>query len=125
MTTTFPTAKTRRLPLVAYVLAAGVFLMGTTEFIVAGILPEIATDLGTSVAGAGLMITIFAVGMIMGTPTVSILTLKLPRRLTLSLALVVFAVGHVIVALSSNLTIILAFLARVSSRRWRQALLGR
>lgn len=107
MTTTFPTAKTRRLPLVTYVLAAGVFLMGTTEFIVAGILPEIATDLGTSVAGAGLMITIFAVGMIVGTPTVSILTLKLPRRLTLSLALVVFAVGHVIVALSSNFTIIL------------------
>lgn len=107
MTTTFPTAKTRRLPLVTYVLAAGVFLMGTTEFIVAGMLPEIATDLGTSVANAGLIITVFAVGMIVGTPTMSILTLKLPRRLTLSLALVVFAVGHVIVALSLNFTIIL------------------
>ncbi|MEJ1115862.1 MFS transporter [Paenarthrobacter sp. CCNWLY172] len=107
MTTTFPTAKTRRLPLVTYVLAAGVFLMGTTEFIVAGILPEIASDLGTSVASAGLMITVFAVGMIVGTPTMSILTLKLPRRLTLSLALVVFSVGHVIVALTSDFTLIL------------------
>ena len=87
MTTTISSTKTRRLPLVTYVLAAGVFLMGTTEFIVAGILPEIAGDLGVSVASAGLMITVFAVGMIVGTPTMSILTLKLPRRLTLSLAL--------------------------------------
>ncbi len=107
MTTTFPTARTRRLPLVTYVLASGVFLMGTTEFIVAGILPEIASDLSTSVASAGLMITVFALGMIVGTPTMSILTLKLPRRLTLSLALVVFAVGHVIVALTSDFTLIL------------------
>ncbi|WP_454809368.1 MFS transporter [Paenarthrobacter nitroguajacolicus] len=107
MTTTISSTKTRRLPLVTYVLAAGVFLMGTTEFIVAGILPEIAGDLGVSVASAGLMITVFAVGMIVGTPTMSILTLKLPRRLTLSLALVVFAVGHVVVALTSDFTLIL------------------
>ena len=107
MTTTISTTRTRRLPLVTYVLAAGVFLMGTTEFIVAGILPQIAADLGVSVASAGLMITIFAVGMIVGTPTMSILTLKLPRRLTLSLALVVFAVGHVVVALTSDFTLIL------------------
>lgn len=107
MTTTISSTKTRRLPLVTYVLAAGVFLMGTTEFIVAGILPEIAGDLGVSVASAGLMITVFAVGMIVGTPTMSILTLKLSRRLTLSLALVVFALGHVIVALTSDFTLIL------------------
>lgn len=107
MTTTISTVKTRRLPLVTYVLAAGVFLMGTTEFIVAGILPEIAGDLGVSVANAGLMITVFAVGMIVGTPTMSILTLKLPRRLTLSLALLVFAAGHVVVALTSDFTLIL------------------
>ncbi|VXC28814.1 MFS transporter [Arthrobacter sp. 9V] len=107
MTATISTTRTRRLPLVTYVLAAGVFLMGTTEFIVAGILPQIAADLGVSVASAGLMITIFAVGMIVGTPTMSILTLKLPRRLTLSLALVVFAVGHVVVALTSDFTLIL------------------
>ncbi|MDR6986674.1 DHA1 family inner membrane transport protein [Paenarthrobacter nitroguajacolicus] len=106
-TTTLSTTTSRRLPLVTYILAAGVFLMGTTEFIVAGILPEIAGDLGISVTDAGLMITIFAVGMIVGTPTMAILTLRLSRRLTLSLALVVFAVGHVMVALSSDFTIIL------------------
>lgn len=96
-----------RLPFVVYVLAAGVFLMGTTEFMVAGILPEIAADIGVSVADAGLMITVFAVGMIVGTPLMAIATLKLHRRLALSLALVVFAIGHVVVALSSSFPLIL------------------
>lgn len=108
MPTTTPSAtRTGRLPFVTYILAAGVFLMGTTEFIVAGILPEIAADLGVAVADAGLMITVFAVGMIVGTPTMAVLTLRLPRRVTLTLSLAVFAFGHVLVALTSDFTLIL------------------
>lgn len=61
--------------------------MGTTEFVVAGILPQIATDLGITVARAGLMITVFALGMIIGTPAMAIATLKLDRRLTLTAGL--------------------------------------
>ncbi|WUX49929.1 MFS transporter (plasmid) [Streptomyces sp. NBC_01435] len=97
-----------RLPLVVYVLALGTFLMGTTEFVVAGLLPEIAGDLQVSVARTGLMITVFAVGMIVGAPLMAMLTLRLPKRLTLMLALGVFAAGHIIVALSSNFTLVLA-----------------
>ncbi len=82
--------------------------MGTTEFIVAGILPEIADDLSVSVSDAGLMITVFAVGMIVGTPAMAALTLRLPRKVTLTLALLVFGVGHVIVAVTSVLPVILA-----------------
>ncbi|WP_329540059.1 MFS transporter [Streptomyces sp. NBC_01358] len=96
-----------RLPLVVHILAIGTFLMGTTEFVVAGLLPEIAGDLDVSVARTGLMITVFAVGMIIGAPLMAMLTLRLPRRLTLMLALGVFAVGHVIVALGSDFTVIL------------------
>lgn len=96
-----------RLPLVVYILALGTFLMGTTEFVVAGLLPEIAGDLGVSVARTGLMITVFAVGMIIGAPLMAMLTLRLPKRLTLMLALGVFAAGHVIVALGSDFTVIL------------------
>ena len=97
-----------RLPFVVYVLAAGTFLMGTTEFIVAGLLLEIAGDLDVSVAQAGLMITVFAVGMIVGTPGMAIVTLRLPRRLTLALALGVFAVGHIVVATGSGFQVLLA-----------------
>ncbi|MES5823287.1 MFS transporter [Streptomyces sp. RG80] len=103
-----PQPPSGRLPLVVHVLALGTFLMGTTEFVVAGLLPEIAGDLRVSVARTGLMITVFAVGMIVGAPLMALLTLRLPKRLTLMLALGVFATGHVIVALSSNFTVVLA-----------------
>src|SRR4051794_41505378 len=96
------------LPLVIHVLALGTFLMGTTEFVVAGLLPEIAGDLEVSVAQAGLLITVFAVGMIAGAPLMAMLTLRLRRRLTLTLALGVFAAGHVIVAVGSSFALLLA-----------------
>ncbi|MEU0673826.1 MFS transporter [Streptomyces sp. NPDC006172] len=97
-----------RLPVVVYVLALGTFLMGTTEFVVAGLLPEIAGDLQVSVARAGLMITVFAVGMIVGAPLMAMLTLRLPARWTLVLALGVFAAGHVAVALGTGFMTLLA-----------------
>ena len=97
-----------RLPLVIYVLAMGTFLMLTTEFVVAGILPEIATDAQVGVARAGLLITVFAVGMIVGAPLMAMLTLRLPHRLTLMLALGVFALGHVIVAVGTDFIVLLA-----------------
>src|SRR4051812_10968405 len=97
-----------KLPFVVWVLAAGTFLMGTTEFVVAGLLPELAGDLGVSVSQAGLLITAFAIGMIIGSPTMALATLRLPRRRTLVLALAVFSLGHVVAALSGSLGIVLA-----------------
>ncbi|MEU2349535.1 MFS transporter [Modestobacter sp. NPDC049651] len=97
-----------RLPLVVYVLAAGTFLMLTTEFVVAGLLPEIAGDLDVGVARAGLLITVFAVGMIIGAPAMALLTRRLPARTTLVLALAVFAAGHVVVALAGDFALVLA-----------------
>lgn len=64
----------RRLPVVVLVLSAGTFLMGTTEFVI-----------------AGLLITAFAAGMIVGAPAMAVATLRLARRSTLVLALVLFA----------------------------------
>lgn len=96
------------LPLVVYVLALGTFLMLTTEFVVAGILPEIATDLRISLAEAGSLITVFAIGMIIGAPLLTMLTMRLSKRLTLVLALVVFVVGHIVVALGSDFVILMA-----------------
>ncbi|MEW2289365.1 MFS transporter [Streptomyces sp. NPDC047841] len=97
-----------KLPFVVWMLAAGTFLMGTTEFVIAGILPDIAPDLGTSVSHAGLLVTAFAVGMILGGPTMALATLRLPQRLTLVIALTVFAAGHILAALTSSFTVVLA-----------------
>jgi predicted MFS family arabinose efflux permease len=102
-----PTPRPVRLPFVVYVLAVGTFLMLTTEFVVAGLLPEIAGDLRVSVAQAGLLITVFAVGMIVGSPTMALLTRRMPRRVTLVLALAVFAAGHVVVAVGSSFPLLL------------------
>src|SRR5688500_7735208 len=88
---------TRRLPFVVHALAACTFLMLTTEFVVAGLLLEISADLGVSVARTGLLITVFAAGMVVGAPTMALLTRRMQRRNVLVLALAVFAVGHVVV----------------------------
>ncbi|KSU66391.1 MFS transporter [Arthrobacter sp. NIO-1057] len=106
------TATTRKggsptIPLGVYVLAVGTFTMLTTEFIVAGILTQLAAELDISVAQAGLLITVFAAGMVIGAPLMALLTLRLPQRMTLILALTVFAVGHVVVALGSDFTLLM------------------
>ncbi|MFF7645153.1 MFS transporter [Streptomyces canus] len=97
-----------KLPFVVWVLAAGTFLMGTTEFVIAGLLPELSNGLGVSTSQAGLLITAFAVGMIIGSPTMAMATLRLPQHQTLILALPVFSLGHVVAALSTSFTVVLA-----------------
>jgi predicted MFS family arabinose efflux permease len=73
-------APSRRLPLVVFVLALGTFLMCTTEYLIAGLLPQMASDFGTSLAQTGLLITAFAIGMIIGAPSMALATLRLPAR---------------------------------------------
>jgi DHA1 family inner membrane transport protein len=101
----------QRLPLVVPLLALGTFLMITTEYIVAGLLQEFADDLQVSPAQVGLLITAFAIGMIVGSPLMALATLRLPRRATLMLALLVFAAGHILAALSNDFATVL--IARV------------
>ncbi|CAM01854.1 hypothetical protein SACE_2563 [Saccharopolyspora erythraea NRRL 2338] len=68
--------------------------MGTTGYVVAGVLPEIVGDVGISVTYVARVIIMFAVGMIVDTPTMAILTLRLACQRASGLALVVFAIGH-------------------------------
>lgn len=100
-------ASKARLPLVVYILAMGTFLMLTTEFVVAGILPEVSGGLGISLTEAGSLITVFAIGMVVGAPLMTLLTMRMSKKLTLILALLVFVAGHVVVALDSDLTVLL------------------
>lgn len=97
-----------KLPPVVPLLALGTFLMCTTEFMIAGLLPQMAQDLGVRPSRIGLLITAFAIGMIVGAPVTAIATLRLPKRLTLVLALAVFAAGHVLAALSGSFALLLA-----------------
>jgi predicted MFS family arabinose efflux permease len=96
-----------KLPSVVLLLTVGTFLMTTTEFVIAGLLPELASDFGTTLAQAGLLITAFALGMIVGAPVMAMATLRLPRRTVLVVALCFFAAGHVIAAVSDSYDVVL------------------
>src|SRR3954451_23342340 len=103
-----PRSPESKLPPVVLLLALGTFLMCTTEFVIAGLLPQMADDCGVRPSQVGLLITAFAIGMIVGAPVMAIATLRLPKRLTLVLALVIFAAGHVLAALSGSFALLLA-----------------
>ena len=74
-----------RVPGQVYLLAAVIFCLGTSEFMIAGILAPLSADLGVTIPQAGLLITGFAVGMIVGAPAMTLLTLTLPRRATINI----------------------------------------
>lgn len=85
-----------RLPIAVYALALGTFCLGTSEFMLAGLLPQLSDGLGVSIPRAGLLITAFAIGMTVGAPLMTLATLRLPRRATLLSAAAVFALIHLI-----------------------------
>ncbi|WP_306357652.1 MULTISPECIES: MFS transporter [unclassified Nocardia] len=78
-----------KLPVLSLTLV--VFGLTTGEFVIAGILPEVAADLAVPVSSAGLLVSAYALGMIVGGPVVTTLTARLPRR-PLVLGLIAFAV---------------------------------
>ena len=96
-----------RLPLAVYVLALTVFCLGTSEFVLAGLLPPIAGDLGVSIPSAGLLISGFALGMLVGAPVMSLLTLRLPRKVTLVGAATVFAAAHLLSATAGSFGVLM------------------
>ncbi|SDF56858.1 MFS transporter, DHA1 family, chloramphenicol resistance protein [Lentzea fradiae] len=96
------------MPLSLYLLALGVFAMGTSEFMLAGLLPAIASDLGVPVGTAGLLTSAFAVGMVVGAPLMAVVTRAWSPRLSLVLFVVVFLAAHVVGAVTTNFAVLLA-----------------
>src|SRR3954453_3311119 len=96
------------LPPIVPVLALGAFLMCTTEFLIAGLLPQMADPFGLRPSQIGLLIPAFSFGMILGPPVMALATLRLPKRATLVLALGTFAAGHIIAALRGSFELLFA-----------------
>jgi len=95
------------MPIAVYILGLAIFAQGTSELMLAGLLPELATDLGVSIPDAGLLISAFAVGMLVGAPVLAIVTLRWPRRTALLVFLAIFALTHVAGALTPNYEVLL------------------
>ncbi|MGP3989639.1 Cmx/CmrA family chloramphenicol efflux MFS transporter [Streptomyces sp. 3N207] len=106
-------AASARVPVSVYVLGLSVFALGTSEFMLSGILQPLARDLGVSIPKAGLLVSAFAVGMVVGAPVLAAATLKLPRRTTLIALLAAFMLGQVAGALAPTYEVL--FVSRVVS----------
>lgn len=101
------------MPLAVYILGLSVFALGTSEFMLSGLLPPIADDMDVSIPQAGLLISAFAIGMVVGAPLLAVATLRLPRRTTLIALIAVFGLGQIAGALAPTYEVL--FVSRVVS----------
>ncbi|GHI88251.1 Cmx/CmrA family chloramphenicol efflux MFS transporter [Streptomyces xanthophaeus] len=96
------------MPVAVYVLGLSVFALGTSEFMLSGLLPPIAEDMGVTIPQAGLLISAFAIGMVIGAPLLAVATLRLPRRTTLLSLISLFGLGQVAGALAPSYELLFA-----------------
>ncbi|MER6614862.1 Cmx/CmrA family chloramphenicol efflux MFS transporter [Streptomyces xantholiticus] len=96
------------MPLAVYILGLSVFALGTSEFMLSGLLPPIAADMDVSIPRAGLLTSAFAVGMVVGAPLLAVATLRMPRRTTLVTLISVFGLGQVAGALAPTYEVLFA-----------------
>jgi DHA1 family chloramphenicol resistance protein-like MFS transporter len=82
-----------RVPVGVYLLGFSLFAMGSAEFLLAGVLPAVSVDLDVPLSSAGLLITAFALGVVVGGPPFAVLSLRWPRRTALVASQGVFAVS--------------------------------
>ncbi|MFC9796916.1 MFS transporter [Streptomyces sp. NPDC127584] len=90
------------MPLALLALAVGAFGIGTTEFVVMGLLPDIAGDYGVSIPTAGLLVTGYALGVVIGAPLLTILGNKVSRKRMLMLLMGLFVAGNVLSAVAPS-----------------------
>ncbi|MET3642547.1 DHA1 family chloramphenicol resistance protein-like MFS transporter [Prescottella equi] len=81
--------------------------MGTSEFMLAGLVPDIAAGFDVSIGSAGLLTSAFAVGMIVGAPLMAALARRWPARATLLFFVLVFAVMHIVGAITTSFSVLL------------------
>ncbi|OAH12106.1 Cmx/CmrA family chloramphenicol efflux MFS transporter [Streptomyces jeddahensis] len=96
------------MPFPLYLLAMAVFAMGTSEFMLAGLLPDIASGLDITVGTAGMLTPAFAIGMIVGAPLVAALARNWPSRSSLLGFILVFSAAHAVGAMTTSFPVLFA-----------------
>ncbi|MER8069840.1 Cmx/CmrA family chloramphenicol efflux MFS transporter [Streptomyces sp. NPDC094034] len=95
------------MPFALHLLGLAVFAMGTSEFMLSGLGPDIAHDLGVSIPAAGSLTSAFAVGMVIGAPLMAMLSLRWSRRHALLIFLLTFLAVHVVGAVTTSYGVLL------------------
>lgn len=88
------------MPLALYALTAGAFGIGTTEFVIMGLLMQVSADLQVSIAAAGMLISGYALGVFVGAPLLTAASGRLPRKAVLVALMVLFTLGNLACALA-------------------------
>ncbi|KIF78338.1 MFS transporter [Streptomyces sp. 150FB] len=88
------------MPLALLALAIGAFGIGTTEFVIIGLLPEVAHTYGVSIPTGGLLVSGYALGVVFGAPVMTVLGTRIPRKRMLMLLMGFFIAGNVLSALA-------------------------
>ncbi|MEU5718365.1 MFS transporter [Streptomyces sp. NPDC020403] len=96
------------MPLALLALAIGAFGIGTTEFVIMGLLPDVAADFQVSIPTAGFLVTGYALGVVLGAPLMTLLGTRFTRKHMLMLLMGLFIVGNVVSALAPVFGVMLA-----------------
>lgn len=96
------------MPLSLLALAAGAFGIGTTEFIIMGLLTQVSQDLGISIPTAGTLISGYAIGVAVGAPVLTLLTRHWPRKRLLLALMLIFIAGNLVAAVAPDYTSLMA-----------------
>lgn len=86
--------QTKGLPAALWALTISAFAIGTTEFVIVGLLPTVAKDLQISLPSAGLLVSLYAIGVAIGAPILTALTSRIPRKKLLVLLMILFIIGN-------------------------------
>jgi len=100
-----------RLPVALYALTAGSFGIGCAEFVIMGLLLQVAADLHVSIAAAGMLVSGYALGVFAGAPILTLLTRRMPRKAVLLALMGIYTVGNIACALAPDYTTLM--IARV------------
>ena len=90
------------MPLALWALTISAFAVGTTEFVIVGLLPTIAADLGVSIPSAGLLVSLYALGVTIGAPVLTAMADRVPRKTLLLLLLALFTLGNAYAAFAPD-----------------------
>ncbi len=96
------------MPLALYALTAGAFGIGVTEFVIMGLLLEVGADFSVSIAAAGLLISGYALGVVVGAPVLTVLTARWPRKTVLLALMAIFIAGNAACALAPSYGFLMA-----------------
>ncbi|AYQ87435.1 MFS transporter [Burkholderia gladioli] len=96
------------MPLPLFALAIAAFGIGTTEFVIMGLLPDVARDLAVSIPAAGLLVSGYALGVTIGAPILAVVTAKMPRRQALLGLIGVFIAGNLLCAIAPGYGLLMA-----------------